>query len=182
MATPTTLPSTFAASSVLTSTQMNDLRGAFRVLQVVSTTKTDLFSTTSTSFVDVTGLSVAITPTSSSSLVLVTASVVGAQPTTSSSSVISLRLVRDSTNIAIGDAAGSRIQATSAWFVPAGDSFLNSIEFLDTPNTTSATTYKIQSLRNEGTGTYYINATRNDDNATTRSRTVSTITAMEISA
>ena len=34
-----------------------------RVLQVVSATKTDTFSTTSTSFTDITGLSVSITPT-----------------------------------------------------------------------------------------------------------------------
>ena len=42
-----------------------------KVLQVVSTTKTDTFSTASTTFVDLTGLSVSITPTSTSSKILV---------------------------------------------------------------------------------------------------------------
>ena len=41
------------------------------VIQVASTSKTDPFSTSSTSFVDVTGLSVSITPTSTSSKILV---------------------------------------------------------------------------------------------------------------
>ncbi len=41
------------------------------VLQVVSTAKTDVFSSSSTSFTDVTGLSVAITPSSTSNKILV---------------------------------------------------------------------------------------------------------------
>jgi hypothetical protein len=44
MATPTTLPATFVAGNVLEAEQLNDLRGAFRVLQTVSTTKTDTFT------------------------------------------------------------------------------------------------------------------------------------------
>ena len=44
------------------------------IIQVVSTTKTDTFSTTSTSFSDVTGFSVSITPTSTSSKIMVMAS------------------------------------------------------------------------------------------------------------
>ena len=36
------------------------------IIQVVSTTKTDTFSTSSSSFTDITGLSVSITPASSS--------------------------------------------------------------------------------------------------------------------
>ena len=51
MATPTTLPATFVAGNVLTAAQMNDLRGAFRVLQIVSTTKTDTFTTSNTNTV-----------------------------------------------------------------------------------------------------------------------------------
>jgi hypothetical protein len=41
------------------------------VLQVVSTVKTDTFTTVSSSYVDVTGLSVSITPTSATSKILV---------------------------------------------------------------------------------------------------------------
>jgi len=42
-----------------------------KVLQVVSATKTDTFSTSSTSFVDVTGLTANITPSSTSSKIMV---------------------------------------------------------------------------------------------------------------
>ena len=45
------------------------------ILQVVSTTKTDTFTSTSTSMVDITGLSATITPSSTSSKILVMASV-----------------------------------------------------------------------------------------------------------
>jgi hypothetical protein len=38
MATPTTLPASFVAGSILTAAELNDLRGAFRVLQVVNAT------------------------------------------------------------------------------------------------------------------------------------------------
>ena len=69
MATPTSLPATFVAGNVLTAAQMNDLRGAFRILQVVRATDSTARSTTSTSFVDA-NISVTITPTSSSSDVL----------------------------------------------------------------------------------------------------------------
>ena len=75
MATPTTLPATFVAGNVLEAEQLNDLRGAFRVLQTVSTTKTDTFSSAVTAFTDVTGLSVSITPSSATSTILVMADV-----------------------------------------------------------------------------------------------------------
>ena len=41
------------------------------IIQVVSTTKTDTFSTSSSSFTDITGLSVSITPASSSNKILI---------------------------------------------------------------------------------------------------------------
>jgi hypothetical protein len=49
-----------------------------QIIQVVSTTKTDTFSSTTTNaFTDITGLSVSITPTSSSNTILVMVSVQG---------------------------------------------------------------------------------------------------------
>ena len=71
MATPTALPASFTAGDVLTAANMNLLRGAFRILQVVSTTKDDTFTSSSTTFTDVTGVSVSITPSSTNSKVLV---------------------------------------------------------------------------------------------------------------
>lgn len=180
MATPTTLPATFTSGQVLTAAQMNNLRGAFRILQVVSTAKTDTFSTTSTSFTDVTGLSVSITPSATSSKILVFGYVM-----TGISGDIGLngRLMRDSTAIFIGDTASNRPRDTF-YNAPTNlptSGFGFSPVFLDSPNSTSATTYKFQIAVVSGTG--YINRTGSDRDFTTYDgRTASSITVMEISA
>jgi hypothetical protein len=88
------------------------------------------------------------------------------------------RLVRGSTTIYAGDTAGSR----TSGFASCIDSDVNSTEhvsgiFLDSPSTTSSTTYKIQTYSN---GTVYVNRTSNDANDANRSRGASTITVMEI--
>ena len=171
MATPTTLPATFVAGNVLTAAQMNDLRGAFRVLQVVSTTKTDAFTTTSTSYVDVTGLSASITPSATSSLILV---LTGIQVGGSTSNDIGINLVRGSTNIAQSTGATNNM----TFFGGRGTSGVISTfsaPFLDNPATTSATTYKFQIKAFSDTA--YVNR-RND----TTYGAISTITLMEISA
>jgi hypothetical protein len=146
------------------------------VLQVASTTKTDTFTHNTTTFTDITGLSVSITPKSSSSKIFVTAVVSG----TGQTAVTNFfgRLVRDSTAIAIGDAAGSRIRATIAARDQDNISTM-SIMYLDSPATTSSTTYKVQ-VRSQSTGVIYINRTATDGDDTATVRTVSTITAMEI--
>lgn len=182
MATPTTLPATFTAGQVLTAAQMNNLRGAFRILQVVSTNKTDTFSVASATFTDVTGLSVQIAPTSTSSKVLVVAYC----NTGSSGTAIMGRLVRNISGdvvIDVADAAGSRPQTTFGGNVQNAEILSSTIAFLDSPSTTSLTTYKIQ-LRSEGAGsTIYLNRTARDtDTANYDPRTVSNITVYEVSA
>jgi hypothetical protein len=179
MATPTTLPAAFVSGDVLLASQLNDLRGAFRVLQVVSTAKTDTFTGTfTTTFADVTGLSVTITPSATTSKVLILASInfmslEGRQ---------AFRIVRDSTAIAIGNAAGSRSRATQS--NANGISMPYNATFLDSPTTTSATTYKIQlSHSNTGAGTtIWVNRNDNDTDNAAHYRSISTITVMEISA
>ena len=179
MATPTTLPSTFTAGQVLTASQMNNLRGAFRILQVVSTNKSDTFTTTSTTFTDITGLSVSITPSATSSKIL---AMVSFSASVSADIAIMFRLMRDTTAINIGDTAGSRTRASASMIF--NDSVIQqgtyNWQFLDSPATTSATTYKVQMFVNTGTG--YINRTGLDNDATTRPRTAANITVMEISA
>jgi hypothetical protein len=178
MATPTTLPASFTAGQVLTAAQMNDLRGAFRVLQTVSTAKTDTFSTSSATMTDVTGLSVSITPSSADSKVLVLVQMYASG--TAATTNFFGNLLRDSTAIDLGATAGSRSSVT---FFTEASTALNCVSavFLDSPATTSATTYKIQA-RTQGSGTVYINRRETDDDNATRPRTASTITVMEISA
>lgn len=152
------------------------------VLQVVSTVKTDTFTTTSGSYVDVTGLSVSITPTSSSNKILVLFQINGSQEVGAGRA--SLKLLRDSTVIDAGSASGSRTPALGG-FSSADVSIPSapvSGNFLDSPATTSSTTYKIQLAMTAGSGTAYINRTAQDADSSNQIRMASTITVMEIKA
>lgn len=181
MATPTSLPASFSAGAVLTAAQMNNLRGAFRVLQVVQTVKTDTWSQSNSGGgdFDVTGLSVSITPSATSSKVLVMASV---SKGTYGSPVIK----RGSTTIVQGDAAGSRtVVPMSGISVSESNSPLTiSYTYLDSPNTTSATTYKVSMRDNHApiATTMYINRGNTDNNEIYSYRATCTLTVMEISA
>ena len=150
------------------------------VLQVVSTTKTDAFSTTSGSYVDVTGLSVSITPSSSSSKILVLFQINGSQNVGAGRAMV--KLLRNSTVINAGDAAGSRTPALGGFSSP--DQSIPSTpvsgSFLDSPATTSSTTYKIQLAMSAGAGSAYINQTNQDADQSSQIRTASTITVVEI--
>jgi hypothetical protein len=150
------------------------------VLQVVSVTKTDVFSMSSGTFADITGLSVSITPSSATSKILVNVSVNG-QGIAATSALIG-RLLRDSTAIAIGDADGSRTRATFGNTISSGGSIIinNSVAFLDSPATTSAINYKVQ-VRSDNPGQIiYVNRSSADTNSDLFARTSSSITVMEI--
>jgi hypothetical protein len=154
------------------------------VLQVVNVTKTNIFTTTSTSFVDVTGLTASITPTSSSSKILVMVSFYFSSNSTSGYPIA--QVVRNSTPIYVGDSAGSRtpalVQTGGGLFgADGGTGFSVSAQFVDSPATTSATTYKVQVLQSGG-NTIIIGATGDDSNASNRIRAASSIVLMEISA
>jgi hypothetical protein len=96
-----------------------------------------------------------------------------------SSYAVFARLMRDSTAIAIGDTAGSRIRSTAGAYPNGGLSQTAAMNFLDSPATTSATTYKLQVMLN-ASGTGYVNRNNGDSDAATTNRTVSTITVMEV--
>ena len=148
------------------------------IIQVIQTVKTDTFSTTSTSYVDVTGLSVSITPSSSSNKILVIANTTFATAFNSSNG--GMIILRDSTSIYQGNAGSGQRQA-SLMSYSADNNTINSsnIMYLDSPATTSAITYKIQIVANGGTG-IYINRAANDLANTTGYRTASSITVMEV--
>ena len=79
-----------------------------RVIQVASTTKTNTFTTADASFVDITGLSVSITPKETTSKILILFGVFGSN--SSSGSRWAVRMIKDTGSgtsaIAIGDAVG----------------------------------------------------------------------------
>ena len=151
-----------------------------KVLQVVSAVKTNTFVTSSGSYVDVPGLSVTITPTSATSNVFVLFQVNGSQEVGAGRAT--LRLVRGATVINAGDAAGSRTPALGGFGSPDQSVISATVSgsFLDSPATTSSTTYKIQAAMPAGSGDCYINRTMQDGDTSSQLRTASTITVMEI--
>jgi hypothetical protein len=142
MATPTSLPATFVAGNVLTAAQMNNLRGSFRVLQFLSAaTTTD--QTFSGGFTDLTGASLTITPQSTDSKIAIFFSANGIQNTTNSFN--KAQILRGAT------ALHEPMEQThiASYILPIA------LDFVDSPATTSATTYKIQMSRSAGTYTNY---------------------------
>jgi len=177
--TTLTLPST--SGNVITSANLSSNLPAGSVLQVVSTTKTNTFSTTSASgtFADITGLSVSITPSSASNKILILAEVRAATPSSNGSFI---RAMRDSTAIYIGDSGGgSRVRVSAQGYNADGNSNTNlTIMYLDSPSTTSSTTYKIQACVGGTSGTVYVNRSDNNSDNVFTGMSASSITVMEI--
>jgi hypothetical protein len=146
---------------------------AGQVLQVVSTTLNTIFSTTSTTFTDLTGLSATITPKFSTSKIMVL--VTSNQTNSSTGGLTTYNLVRGSTNICQPATTPAFAGSMGNYISIVDNIFPFSISFLDSPATTSATTYKVQLKANAGT--VYINTRSSGDSAFT-----STITLMEIAA
>jgi hypothetical protein len=137
MATPTTLPASFTAGNVLTAAQMNDLRGAFRVLQVVATDFGNPASNSTTTYAD-TGLTLSITPSSASSKVLAIAIQNGCGKEAGSSlSELIVNMMRGATELGYASGGSTNVSEVN---------YFGSIvlAYLDSPATTSAVTYKTQ--------------------------------------
>ena len=136
MATPTTLPATFVSGAVLTAAQMNDLRGAFRVLQVVIGVTSTVTTSNTNTFI-ATDLTATITPSSTSSKILVFVNHPSCSKTAANEGN-SLRLVlqRDLVDIkTLADYGGSTNTAMNLIFGQTG-------LFLDSPASVSALTYR----------------------------------------
>ena len=148
--------------------------GAGKVVQIVQGTKVTSNAVTNTSFA-ASGLNVAITPSSSSNKVLVICTWWAGYPSTNNGQTYTL--YRGSTNL---DQSSNR-----TGFNQIGSSVDNgnetyqglamSLHFLDSPSTTSATTYELYHKMDGGTG--YFNMNQNGDSA---SKQTCVITAMEI--
>ena len=155
--------------------------GGGKVLQVLqpAAITSDTVSTTSSTFVDIAGLTQSITPSAATSRILVCFNVMSG---TNTGWHAHFRIVRDSTAIGIGDANGSRKQSTSEGG-GQNASIAESVTamFIDSPNTTSATTYKLQWATESG-GTMYLNRSwTNTDNANWGTF-ISTLTVVEVGA
>lgn len=151
--------------------------GGGKILQVVQATKTDTASVTGSSFSSV--FTASITPSSASSRVMVMAflSIGGA-----TSNYANLRLVKSGSVLLQGDAAGSRTRVT-AMGNPGVAGAMNAItiNYVDSPASTSALTYEIE-LASHSTGAVYLNRSGTDTDGATISRAASTLILMEVGA
>ena len=151
------------------------------VLQVVQVVKTDVFSTTSTSYVDVTGLSLSITPKFSNSKILVTGNISLGSSTVDRYSVFG-RMTRNGSAVGIADtSAESRDRGTFSYQMGGFEGPMSQgFSFFDTPSSTSATTYTAQ-IRAESPMTAYINrGLEGDGNSGITPRVISSITLTEV--
>ena len=172
--------STLRTSKILPLKGENVVALPGHVIQVVSSTMTSTASATGLDVVD-SGLAATITPTSTTSKIYIN----GYITLGTSSFFVYCYLVRGSTQIFKGDSASNRPTPTVANTQHmTGNDIYNfeavPFQFLDSPSTTSATTYKIQ-IRHYTTGTWYVNRTHADrDNAGYEPRGTSVITLTEI--
>jgi len=151
------------------------------VIQVVSTNYTlSATISTTTSYTDITGMSVSITPTSATSKIFILITLAFNSPEGQNNMVI---LDRNGTTIGSSTQSGNGIQqffglatanVNNYWLLSASGSFL------DSPATTSALTYKLRTRSAASTSTLYLNRTGRLDASDALGS--STITAMEIAA
>jgi len=136
--------------------------GFGKILQVVSATKTNSQSTSSTnSYVDISGFSLSITPTSASNKIFVQ---IALQVGAADNSFLGFKVYRDSTAIGLnggGDASGS-IGVVSFGYGFGASSESGRVrgiawQHLDSPNSTSSLTYKIQFASLYSNQAVYIN-------------------------
>jgi hypothetical protein len=142
------------------------------VLQVISTqVVARSFSTSSTSYVDITGLSATITPTSATSKIMITGIV--SCGLSVSGEILNLAISRNGT--VVGSGNEGNIVSTNA---SADRAYAFPIQYLDSPASTSALTYTFQTKIIGGSYTFYLNRRGSTDlyNGT------SVITLMEIAA
>ena len=151
---------------------------------VVQTVKTDTFSSTLATYETVTGLTATITPSSALSKVLVIAQVtLGISDTNRG---VSIRLAGGNTSTYIGDASGSQARVLSGMTMNSSfvlrDTLVNhTLVFLDSPDTTSQTTYEV-TVAATSPATVFVNRSGQTANNVNFHRGASSITAIEVAA
>ncbi len=153
-----------------------------KIGQVLNVIKTDRHSVSSSSWVDITDMTLAITPSATDSKILWSYHLY--MGSNDNYGKIQIVYGDDSalTTTAIGDASSSRTRATSGGiYDPSSDNGLHvSMQGLDAPNTTSATTYKLQWRL--PAGTIYLNRRVWDTDNAGADTAISTLTLMEVLA
>ena len=164
------------------------------IIQVESVKKTDTFITASTTFVDVPGLAVTITPHSSNSKILVSISLsICGDYFASYARIIRARSGQPDVELFTGAAAGSRpvsaicMTGDNSIQDSHGQIFLVHRQFIDEPGTDQGLTYKVQASGRPDGGGNAANATKinysvpDRDTSSYDPRQASEIMVMEVS-
>ena len=149
------------------------------IIQVVSTTKQDVFSmSASSTYTAITGLSVSITPSSASNKILIFGTIYTSTSTDDYANVFALYKGGSHLTASSGTGSGNRYGAAMKIRSDgAGNAKHLHHEYLDTAGGTSAITYQYY-MAAETNG--YVGRTGNDGDAWYQARCPSTITAMEV--
>ena len=147
---------------------------AGKILQVVNLVKTDSFSTTSTSLVDITGFSLSITPQFNNSKIMVLASgYISSQGNNHGVHLFFYRTRSGQSDVEVGKSYNQKATVQSQ----TGGTFV--IQNLDSPATTSAVTYMGRLKTDSGSYNARIGAGGNNGDANIPE---SVITLMEVAA
>ena len=167
------------------STTISNLSGGVgKILQVLQTVKTDVFSTTSNSYVLVTGLTQAITAASTSNKILINVTLYGG--VSEGNYVAGFKLAKDSTAMdgnTIGAASGNNAESGTFRFRNQSDTHAEeaSFMFLDTPADTNSHTYGVL-MKVFSSATARLGTTGTNGNYDQHMRCPCTITVMEVGA
>ena len=156
------------------------------MIQVVSTQKSDVFTWSNDGDVAITGMSVAITPSSNSNKVLIAVQI-GASGMEENAYPMFFQLYKNGSQISGAKGSGTAGASDPVKCASYSKNYVyytgtsTSFSFIDSPATTSATTYALYAQRHTSGGTGYFNATGKQINER-YAEAISTITAMEVSA
>ena len=124
--------------------------GGGKVLQVVQATTATTTTITANTYADITNVTASITPSVNTSKVLVMISLPYAVGNTSGVDAgIGVKIVRASTDILEDDNCGT-LTVSGAGNLNIGLNNVITLTYIDSPATTSATTYKLQGKRHRG--------------------------------
>jgi hypothetical protein len=155
--------------------------GGGKILQVVSATKTDVFSASvaSAGTYSTDAFTIAITPSSASSKIFITGNInIGSS---NGNNVAAAALFRNGTIVLRGDADSSRSRTLMGRAATGGIASITPTGFaiLDSPSTTSSVTYSIR-IATDGAGTVYLNRAQEDPDNDFIFRSASSMVAMEV--
>jgi len=174
-------------SQTLAEAIADGLDDASLIKQVVQTVKTDTFTTTSKTFGDITGLTASITPATATNKVLIVASLELGQTATANWGY-HVRLAGGNAGNYVGTGTlGNRIASAHSFLNDTAvvDNELTNVTlvYLDSPATTSPTTYSVQVAGGgSGTGTITLNRSSSDFDLALAGRTASSLTLIEVAA